>query len=263
MKHLFNLLIIYLLLLTKVCLADLSEMDDDQLLRGLHGHRVEGYSAELLEAELKGERAGALVERCKNNVGLRKMLVVFPRDIADSRLKEDLIIYILSEDSIWDDAQKLSEALIMRANAFAYPALAGEFALTEEPADSSLALCLLTPKGRGILLDFYKKLLRLESSDRNAENEKMVDLTNSLREAIAIYGTDEYLRGGSDKEDRPRRPIDRRTVLEEKSNGTDGVGRSGGAPDSGLSSVKRQMLFGVGICFAIVLSVVAIKKRFF
>ena len=74
MKYLLILLAIHFLSLPPVCSADLSDLDDDQLLRGLHGHNVEGYSTNALEAELKGEGAPLLVERCKNNDDLRGCL---------------------------------------------------------------------------------------------------------------------------------------------------------------------------------------------
>lgn len=184
----------------------------------------------------------------------------FPQVVIDPELKDDLVNYILGEDSIWTDQQRMSQALSMRAYAFAYPALVDQFFLTEEPKDSSIALCLLTPKGRGELLDLHVRLLRLERSERNPGNAKMIDLIDSVRKVVATYGTDEYLRGGSAKEN-PRRLPDRRSMPVEKDSSPEEASRPPDAADSSPPLARRQgMLFWMAISAIIVLGAVVVKK---
>lgn len=258
------LLVIYFSGASLLDAAGLDELTDSKILRGMNGFPVEGYSSQALEAELRSERAGAFIERCKAHEELRKMMVGFPRMVADPDLREEIIAYILREDSIWEDDQRMSQALIMRANAFAYPALANEFAMAGDPENASLALCLLSVGGRERLSQLHARLMRIERTERSPEDPRVIEIIDSVGEVVATYGTDEYLRKGGGRESGSQGLPERRPVREEKADRAKQAGWPAGVAGSDPSPPAHQSrLIWIGAVIVVVVAsgLIVVRRR--
>jgi hypothetical protein len=244
--------------------AGLHELADSQIVRGMNGFPVDGYSSRALESELGSERAGAFIERCKAHGELRKMMVDFPRMVGAPDLREEIIAYILREGSIWEDDQRMSQALIMRANAFAYPALGEEFAMAGDPEGASLALCLLSVEGRERLLRLHARLMKIERTERSPEDPRMIEIIESVGEVVSAYGTDEYLRKGGERERGSQGLTEKRSVRERKGDRATQAARPAGTAESGPSPAPNQSrLIWIGVVVVVASGFIAVRRRIF
>jgi hypothetical protein len=228
----------------------------------MNGFPVEGYSSRTLESELRSERAGAFIERCKAHEELRRMMVDFPRMVAGPDLREEIIAYILREDSIWEYDQRMSQALIMRANAFGYPALANEFAMAGDPENASLALCLLSVGGRERVSQLHARLMRIERTERSPEDPRVIEIIESVGEVVATYGTDEYVRKGGERERGAQGLTARRPFREGKGDRATRAARPAGTAEPDPSPTPKQSrLIWIGVVVVVASVFIAVRRR--
>jgi hypothetical protein len=191
--------------------GQLAEMENDMLVRAFKGWTVPGYSESKLKSELQSDQASVLIEKCMGDERLKKTLPAFPQDVADDRVRENLIQFILEEPGVWysDESPEavIDQVAVMQVGGFVDKSLRKEFFLSPDDADMpKLSKAIFRKSTRYLVADLFTRLTKLEKSQRQPDSPEVVALITELRQTLARIDKGET--GARRSQSLPRRETD-------------------------------------------------------
>jgi hypothetical protein len=168
--------------------ANFDSLSNEDVFKGLSGFSVPGYNDSKLSNELGGEDAARFIGRCKNDPDLRRFLTAFITLVSDSNLRDDLVSYVLREDSVWiisDANDPLNSKGQMQRDVFAMKFLGGLFFISPgDPEMEELIAALKTHTGRMMISRIYEDVNGLRPDERDRQNPEMMALVTRLKKSL-------------------------------------------------------------------------------
>jgi hypothetical protein len=190
-----------------IAAAELSEMDNAQLLETFRGPNGDLFLNQFTK-ELNSNECAKLVEKCLADEQLKKYLYLVVHEMTNGDERDKLLLVYMRDHTFWENAHDSYRDnrgnMAARVTQCICADMPGLRINGEDPV--AMVYTLATPKGREAVATAYEKFLKLEPSERVEDNPKVIAILNEIRELCAKYGTAEHARTGGKENKEGRLP---------------------------------------------------------